>query len=261
MNKSSLQHKDLAAKRLDRLRTMVRQSRVVRIDDLARVLKVSAATVRRDLDRLESLGEIRRVHGGAVGIESRLEEPLFDDKTAIAAREKHRIAQAALKLIQPGDTLYLDGGSTVLELARLVRDRTNLTIVTNSLRAALELAGRGPRLILIGGELRRLSQTVVGPLTRLLLEQLNVDTAFMGTIGLTVEAGLTTTDPGEAYTKQLVSDRARRVVLLADRSKIGKVSFSRAGELCQVHTLITDKTLDQAWAEEIRKQGVEVILV
>jgi len=261
MNKSTLQHKDLAAKRLDRLRTMVRQTRVVRIDDLARVLKVSPATVRRDLDRLESLGEIRRVHGGAVGIESRLEEPLFDDKTAIAAREKHRIAQAAVKLIQPGDTLYLDGGSTVLELARLVRDRTNLTVVTNSLRAALELAGRGPRLILIGGELRRLSQTVVGPLTRLLLEQLNVDTAFMGTIGVTVQAGLTTTDPAEAYTKQLVSDRARRVVLLADRSKMGKVSFSRAGDLCQVDTLITDKSLDQTWVEEIRKQGVEVIQV
>jgi len=261
MNRNNLPHKELGAKRLDRLRAMVRQTRVVRIDDLARLLKVSPATIRRDLDQLESLGEIRRVHGGAVGIESRLEEPLFDDKTAIAAREKHRIAQAALKFIQPGDTIYLDGGSTVLELARLVRERTNLTVVTNSLRAALELAGRGPRLILIGGELRRLSQTLVGPLTRLLIEQLNVDTAFMGTIGLTVEAGLTTTDPGEAYTKQRVSDRARRVILLTDRSKIGKVSFSRAGELSQVDMLITDKGLDQAWAGEIREQGVEVVLV
>ena len=187
MNRGDVQHKDLAPKRLEQLRSIVRESRVVRIDELSRLLKVSSATVRRDLDYLESLGEIRRVHGGAVGIESRLEEPLFDDKTAIAVAEKHRIAEAAPTLIQPGDTIYLDGGSTVLGLARLVRERTNLTIVTNSLRAAIELAGGGPRLIMIGGELRRLSQTLVGPLTRLLLEQLNVDTAFMGTMGLTLK--------------------------------------------------------------------------
>jgi DeoR family transcriptional regulator, fructose operon transcriptional repressor len=254
-------NRELAPRRLDRLRTMVRQNRVVRIEDAARTLKVSSATVRRDLDQLESFGEIRRVHGGAVGIEGRLEEPFFDDKTAIAAREKHRIARAALKYLEPGHTIYLDGGSTVLELARLVRDRTNITVVTNSLRAALELAGRGPRLILTGGELRRLSQTMVGPLTRLLIQQLNVDTAFMGTIGLSVGEGLTTTDPGEAYTKELVMEHARSVILLADRSKIGKVSFSRAGELAKVRTLITDKGLDPEWAERLRQKGIEVILV
>lgn len=260
LSEDHLSSRDLAPKRLEQLRSIVRESRVVRIDELSRLLKVSSATVRRDLDYLESLGEIRRVHGGAVGIESRLEEPLFDDKTALAVAEKHRIAEAALTLVQPGDTIYLDGGSTVLGLARLVRERSNLTIVTNSLRAAIELAGGGPRLIMIGGELRRLSQTLVGPLTRLLLEQLNVDTAFMGTMGLTLK-GLTTTDPGEAYTKQLVVETARRVILLADSSKVGKVSFSRAGLLSHVDTLITDTGLDSKWTEQIRQAGVEVRLV
>lgn len=254
-----MKQKDLAPKRLERLRHILRRDHVVRITELLRELDVSPATIRRDLNELERLGEIRRVHGGAVSIESRLDEPLFDDKTSIAAKEKHRIAQAALTYIKPNDTIFLDGGSTVLELARLLRERSNLTILTNSLRAAIELAAQGPRLILIGGGLRRLSQTLVGPLTRLMLQELQVDKAFMGTIGLTLEEGLTTTDPSEAYTKELVMEHAREVILLADHSKVGKISFSRAGELEKVHVLITDRLVDRKFARELRRRGVEVV--
>jgi DeoR family transcriptional regulator, fructose operon transcriptional repressor len=255
------EQRELAPKRMEKLRGILRQSRIVRVEDLTKKLKVSTATVRRDLDRLENLGEIRRVHGGAVGIESRLEEPLFDDKASIAPRQKHRIATAALGFLKPGLTVYLDGGSTVLELARLARDRTNLTVVTNSLRAALELAGRGPRLILIGGELRRLSQTLVGPLTRFTLEELNVDIAFMGTMGLSLSEGLTTTEPAEAYTKQLIMHRAGKVVLLADSSKAGKVSFARAGLLEKVDIFITDRMLDREFSEKLRRMRIEVLEV
>ena len=251
--------RELAPKRIERLRQILRMDHVVSVEELSRQLRVSSATVRRDLAQLESLGEVRRVHGGAVGVESRLEEPLFDDKTSIAAREKQRIAQAALKFIKPNDTIFLDGGSTVLELARLVRDRSNLTVVTNSLRAAIELAAQGPRVILIGGEFRRLSQTLVGPLTRLTLDEVHVDKAFMGTIGLTLEEGLTTTDPSEAYTKELVMQHARQVFLLADHSKVGKVSFACAGQLGKVQVLITDKQIDRKFASQVRKNGVEVV--
>jgi DeoR/GlpR family transcriptional regulator of sugar metabolism len=251
--------RELAPKRLERLREILRIDHVVSVEELSRRLEVSAATVRRDLAQLESLGEVRRVHGGGVGTESRLEEPLFDDKTSIAAREKQRIAQAALKFIQPNDTIFLDGGSTVLELARLIRDRSNLTVVTNSLRSAIELAAQGPRVILIGGEFRRRSQTLVGPLTRLTLDEVHVDKAFMGTIGLTLEEGLTTTDPSEAYTKELVMQHARQVFLLADHSKVGKVSFACAGQLGRVQVLITDKQVDRKFSSRLRKDGVEVV--
>ncbi|MDE3066419.1 MAG: DeoR/GlpR transcriptional regulator [Verrucomicrobiota bacterium] len=253
--------KELAPRRLDHLRELVRGRGVIRLEEICRQLRVSPATVRRDLDQLEKAGAIRRVHGGAVSVESRLEEPLFDDKTSMAAREKHRIAAAALQFIEPGDTIFLDGGSTVLELARRLPDRTNLTVVTNSLRAALELAGRGPRLILIGGELRRLSQTLVGPLTRCLLEELHVDKAFMGTIGLALKEGLTTTDPSEAYTKELVAGRARQVILLADSGKAGKVAFARAGGLEHVHVFITDQALDKNFAKELTRKGIKVVRV
>ena len=251
--------KELAPRRLDNLRELIRGKGVIRIEEICHQLHVSPATVRRDLDQLEAAGTIRRVHGGAVSVESRLEEPLFDDKASIAAREKNRIAQSALQFVEPGDTIYLDGGSTVLEFARLLRDRTNLAVVTNSLRAAHELAGRGPRLILIGGELRRLSQTMVGPLTRFILQELQVDKAFMGTIGLTLKEGLTTTDPSEAYTKELVTSQARQVILLADSGKAGKVAFARAGRLENIHALVTDKALDKNFAKELIKKGIKVI--
>jgi len=253
--------KDLAPARQARLREFVRQAGAARVDDICRELRISPATARRDLEELEARGQLRRVHGGAVSVESRLEEPLFDDKTALAAREKRRIAERAAALIKAGDTVYLDGGSTVLELARLLVDRSDLTVATNSLRAAIELSGRGPRLILIGGELRRLSQTVVGPLTPNLLEQLHFDFAFMGTMGLTEAEGLTTSDPGEAFTKRLAMQRAQRVVLLADSGKVGQVSFAQAGRLADLHLFITDHALKPAIARAFRKRGVQVVTV
>ncbi len=256
-----LNHKDLAPQRWDRLRGLLRQNRVVRVEELCRELKASPATVRRDLEQLAERGEVQRVHGGAVSVESRLEEPLFDAKTSIATKEKHRIAQAALEFVKPGHTIYLDGGSTVLELARLLHDHTNLTVVTNSLRAAIELAGRGPRLILVGGELRRLSQTIVGPLTQQTLGGLRVDTAFMGTMGLGLKEGLTTTDPGEAYTKKLVMDQAGQVVVLADSSKAGKVVFANAGGWDNVDLLITDAKITKEFVRELTKQETRIVKV
>jgi DeoR/GlpR family transcriptional regulator of sugar metabolism len=254
-----IEQKDLAPQRWNNLRALLRQSGVLRVEDLSRQLNVSAATVRRDLDQLERNGAIRRVHGGAVSVESRLEEPLFDDKTSIAAREKRRIAEAAAALVEAGDTIYLDGGSTVLELARLLRDRSQLTVVTNSLQAAHELAGRGPRLIVIGGELRRLSQTLVGPLTRLLLTELHLDKAFMGTIGFSIKEGLTTTEPSEAFTKEIVMGQARQVIVLADSGKAGKVSFACAGRWEKVHVVITDKQVSQDFVKEFHQRGIKLI--
>jgi len=250
-------HRDLAPERQKRVLEIIRQRNAVRVDELCEALSVSAATIRRDLEMLEAEGCIRRVHGGAVDGQARLEEPLFDDKAGLAGTEKLGIARLALAHIREGDTIYLDGGSTILELARLLRDRSDITVVTNSLRAAVELASAGPRLMLLGGEFRRRSQTIVGTMTRSLLETIYLDVAFMGTIGVT-EAGLTTTDPNEAFTKQLVMTRARRVVLLADSSKIGKVSFAHAGALSDIGVLVTDGGADPQFVKKIRKVGVTV---
>lgn len=252
--------KDLAPERQTKIAEMLRHVRVLRVNEICEKLGVSPASVRRDLAEMETRGLLARVHGGAISTGStQLEEPLFDNKTGIAADEKRRIARACLDFIKPNDTLFLDGGSTVLALASLLVDRNQVTVVTNSLRVAGTLSGSGPRVIMVGGELRRRSQTFVGSLTRHLIENLHVDTAFMGTIGLSAEAGLTTTDPREALTKELVISHARQVILLADSTKIGTVSFVEFGSLDAVQVLITDKGASPKDIKPFTQKGVRVV--
>ena len=253
-------HPALAPQRRERIRTMVRDGGVARVEDLRKTLKVSVATIRRDLEILEEEGKVRRVHGGAVSTESRLEEAVFENKTHLSASEKQRIAEEAYKLIEADEAIYLNGGSTTLFLARLLRDRKDLTLVTNSLQAAIELSDSGPRVILTGGELRRISQTMVGPLTSAVLEQVRVDKAFMGTMGMCLKHGLTTTDPNEAYSNDVISKQAGKVILLADSSKAEKVCFARFGDWDSVDLLISDKKLPQIFTKSLRKRGIKVRL-
>ncbi len=255
------ENRELAVEREEKLLARVKAGRIVRVDALVRDLGVSAATIRRDLEQLEKRGTLRRVHGGAMAVESNLDEPLFDDKTQIAATEKLCIARAAVGFVKPGASIFLDGGSTILAMAPLLREMTDLTVVTNSLRVAAELAGGGPTLIIVGGELRRRSQTMVGPLTEPALSALHVDIAFVGTIGLDLETGLTTTDPREAFTKRLILRRAQQIILLADSSKCGKTSFIRFGSPEEAHVFITDSSTPEHLLKVLRRKGVRVITV
>jgi DeoR/GlpR family transcriptional regulator of sugar metabolism len=251
--------RDLAPERLEKIAQLLRDRHVVRVKELCQIMGVSPATVRRDLTEMESRGLIRKVHGGAVPASPRLSEPLFDDKAAVRTREKQRISKMALELLTPNDTVFLDGGSTVLALATHLVNMDELTVVTNSLRVAGALSGAGPRVVVIGGELRNLSQTFVGPLTGPMIGKLHVDIAFMGTIGIDIKKGLTTTDPREAYTKEQVIKSAQHVVLLADSSKIGAVSFVGFAEVADIGTFITDTGAAKRDLQAIRKENVTVV--
>jgi DeoR/GlpR family transcriptional regulator of sugar metabolism len=258
---SDVVSRELAEARWRKLRGLLRERGILRVEELASELGVSSATVRRDLAALEASGELRRVHGGAATPETRDEEPLFDDKASRAAQEKQRIAEAALKLIRPRDIVYLDGGSTILALAHLLTSHTQLTVVTNSLRVAQVFSSGGPRMILTGGECRLLSQTFVGPLTRAVLDQMYLDIAFMGTIGISAKDGMTTTDPAEALTKEQAMAHASRIVLLADSSKFGKTSFVRFGSLKALSTVISDNQVPSAERKAFQRLGVETVFV
>jgi DeoR/GlpR family transcriptional regulator of sugar metabolism len=230
------------------------------ITELSEELDVSEATVRRDLQSLEDQGKARRVHGGAIRVQFPRTEPIFTEKAAFHAGEKRSIADIALNFIEDNDSIYLDGGSTVLGLARMLNQKKNLTIVTNSLMAAAELMESGHRLILIGGEFRALSRTLVGPLTSKIVNSLAIDKAFMGTIGFTIEGGISTTDPGEAYTKELIMHRARKVFLLVDSSKIGVPSFASSGSLNDIDTIITDSGIPEKEQKALKKKKIEVFV-
>jgi DeoR/GlpR family transcriptional regulator of sugar metabolism len=255
----SLGGRDLAPQRRQRIRSIVESRGAARLEELSVALGVSQATVRRDLDELEAEGRVRRVHGGVVAVEGRSGEPHFEVKAAEAADEKERIAARAVAMLAPEDTVYLDSGSTVLAVARLLRGWDRLTVVTNSLPAVVELAGRGPRLIVAGGEFRPTSQALVGPLSAHLLENIHVDRAFVGSYAVSLEDGLTTTDPGEALTKRLAMERATQVVLLADSRKMGARSFAKAGRLDDVDVLVTDTGIDERIARSLERRGITVI--
>ena len=252
-------HKMITPEREQRILDLLHQATVLTVPQLARELAVSDATIRRDLQNLHERKLLQRVRGGATTQSLTRVEPLFQDKEGQNSEAKARIAAKALERIADNDVIYLDGGSTLLMLARLLEARQNLTIVTNSLMAAATLMTMKHRLILVGGEFRGLSRTVVGPLTASVIQELHVDKAFMGTIGFTVEDGMTTTDPAEAFTKGQVMRRANQIILLADSSKLGVPSFARSGAPADLDMLITD-ACDPRFRQELEQLGVEVVL-
>lgn len=252
-------HRLLTAEREQLILDLLKRSDVLPVSSLSTKLGVSEATVRRDLQHLHQRGLLERVHGGATVKVGSQAELLFSDKEGKYSEEKQLIAQAALELIEEHDTIYLDGGSTVLQLAKLLEARSGLTIVTNSLMAASVLMESGHRLVLTGGEFRALSRTMVGPLSSAILENLTVDKAFMGTIGLTLEDGLSTTDANEAFTKKLVMSRASQVILLADQSKFSVPSFVNSGALEDLHVVISD-CVDEEFRQRFTDLGIKLIL-
>ncbi len=229
------------------------------ISELSKKVNVSEATVRRDLQSLEQQGKVKRVHGGAVLVKKLEIEPLYTEKASQNALEKTYIANLALELINDSDTIYLDGGSTIVQLAKLLDKKNNLTIVTNSLAAIAELVKTEHNLIFIGGEVRKISRTVVGTLTNEIISKIQINKAFLGTFGFTIEDGISTTEANEAYTKELVMKKANEVIVIADSSKLGTPSFVASGKISDIDILITDKNIDAEFAEQLKEKNIRLI--
>ena len=218
----------------------------VDVAEVASELGVTSETVRKDLIRLERRGMLRRVHGGAVPVADLTYEPVVAERTAFAA-EKQRIARAALEHLPERGTVLLDAGSTTAWLAEVFPTDRPLDVFTNTLPIALTLLARSNLTVhTLGGRLRGPTSAEVGPLADRALRDLNVDVAFLGTNGISLERGLTTPDEDEAATKQLMLSAARRRILLADHSKVGLVSLCKHAELRDVDLLITDAGLTDA---------------
>jgi DeoR family transcriptional regulator of aga operon len=249
------------AERLSAILEELSSDGTVGVTELVSTLGVSAATVRRDLELLEQQKLLARTHGGAVAQGVLFELPLRY-KSGRHQDEKRRIAAAAARLVEDGAAIGLTGGTTTTEVARAVIDRDRLTVVTNALNIASELAIRpNLKLVVTGGYARTESYELVGPLAEQSLAGLNLDVVFLGTDGISAEAGLTTHHEVEAHTDLALIERARRVVVVADSSKIGRVAFAQICGVDRVHELITDVDADPQLLAGLRDAGVEVATV
>lgn len=233
----------------------------VRVDELSAELGISASSLRRDLAVLEQRGLVRRVHGGATSVPGAL-LPVRYRRTR-QRDAKARIAAAAVEQIpqRPG-AVALCGGTTTTEVARRLVGRTELTIVTNAVNIAVELAAHPRmRVIVAGGSLRPESYEAVGPMTDRFVEGLNFGVTVMGVDGISAEGGLTTHDAVEARTDQGFAERSQRLVVVADSSKVGRVTLSRIVPLSRAALLVTDVDAPADAVDRLRDAGLEVLLV
>ena len=240
------------------LNLLSKQQRIL-VTDVAEALGVSETTVRRDLQDLEEQALLKRTHGGAVPIELTTFEPSVQEKSELFTAEKQSIGQLATTFISPGDAILLDAGTTTLAIARQLPD-IDLTVATNSLEIAQELS-RHKRVatIVIGGELRHTTGSLVGSFTELLLQHFNADKFFLGANGIHLNRGITTANSTEASAKRFMMAAARETYLVADHSKFNQIHMVQICELGDIDLLLTDAALPSDLQIGLRAQGVEIV--
>jgi DeoR family transcriptional regulator of aga operon len=254
----------LTEQRRRNLLDLVDQQGQVTVADMVKRFSISAVTVRSDLDALASLGAVVRSHGGAVRrLEATQDYPLRAKET-LHRDEKIRIGKAAAELVEPGETIILDSGTTTAEIARhLKRMKTQpLTVITNALNIGVELADSpGISLIMIGGLLRPVSCSFVGPQAEAMMNEFHANRLFLAVDGFDLENGPSTPDVLEAQLNNVMIRSAREVNVVTDFSKLGRRSVSRIGPFNRIRRLITDNRAPQEFTEGLRKSGIEVIEV
>jgi DeoR family fructose operon transcriptional repressor len=238
-----------------------RNSGRVDVGELAVEFDVTPETVRRDLTSLERHGLLRRVHGGAIPVERLGFEPGLPAREEAMASEKARIAKAALEELPAEGAILLDSGTTTARLAEILPADRELTVVTNAVPIAMLLATRPNVTVLtVGGRVRGRTLAMVDGWALRVLADTYVDVAFIGTNGISVERGLTTPDVAVAAVNAAMMGAARRVIVLADHTKVGNDGFARFGELEAVDTLVTDDGLDVGVAADLQAAGPRVVL-
>ena len=255
--------------RLDAILDLLSHQGRLDVDELVVALGVSAATVRRDLDRLADQQLLTRTHGGAVPTAASYDLPLRYKATRFASA-KQRIAAKGAAMVRPGQVVGFNGGTTTTEVARaLVRrsdlpvdgEQTTLTVVTNSLNIATELAvRRHVKLVVVGGVARPQSYELIGPLADAALAELNLDLVFLGVDAFDVVHGAMARHEGEASVNRQLAERARRVVVVADHSKLGGSAFARICDADQVDVLLTDERPDAETVAALAEREVEVVV-
>lgn len=252
----------LVAERYEKIVELVNERGSIRVSELSELCGVTEETIRRDLDRLEQAGRLRRSHGGAVSVKDQDQhtqpETPYSEREIIRADDKRRIALEAIKLISPGDRILLDASSTTWYMAREMPD-IPLTVLTNSIKVALELAGKERiEVISTGGQLARRSLSYVGPLAERSLDAYHVDKLFLSCKGVHLERGISESNELQARIKHKMIGMADQVFVLADSSKFGVQAFTHVSDLSEVNRLVTDRRVPDDIVRELESRGIGV---
>lgn len=247
------------SQRRETILQMLSRQGSVQVTELVEQLGVSAVTIRHDLSALGSQGLVTRSHGGAVLTRVPPPEQTMGQKNALYHEQKERIGAFAASLVEAGDNIVIDSGTTTIFLARNLHDASGVTVATNGLNIAWELADApGVDLILTGGLLRKQSLSFQGSQAEACLQAYNFDKLFLGVDGLDLQFGVTTHHEAEASLNRMMVERAKRIIVLTDSSKFGRVSLHRIAQLDRIHTIITDAGIGPEYREGLLKLGIEL---
>lgn len=251
----------LVQERYDKIVQLVNERGSIRVTELSELCQVTEETIRRDLDRLEQAGRLRRSHGGAVSVKDQQPEIPYFEREITHADEKRRIAEEAVKMIQPKDRILLDASSTAWYMAASMPD-IPLTVLTNSIKVAMELSGKEKiEVISTGGILASRSLSYVGPLAERSLDAYHVDKAFFSCKGVHLERGISESNELQARIKHKMVGMADQVILLADSSKFGVQAFTHVADMSDVDTIITDGRLSPELLLQLKEKQIFITTV
>jgi DeoR/GlpR family transcriptional regulator of sugar metabolism len=239
---------------------LVKEKWKVTVSELSQLFNVSEATIRRDLEEMDGQG-LQRTHGSAVSLESSIKEPPILQRMSEQAESKRRIGLAATELVKDGQTIFLGGGTTTLEIARQLPEKLHLTVISNSLVVVNELAGNpNIELVVIGGMFRQSELSMVGHPAELVMREFRADKVIMGMRAIDIRQGFTNDYMPAILTDRAILQIASELIVVSDHSKFGRICSVFLAPITAAHIIITDAEIPAEIANELRGLGIKLII-
>jgi len=246
-----------AEERLLKIIELISETGSVQVEELARVLDVSLMTIRRDLEKLKQEGRIDRCHGGAI---IKREVPYIEKRT-LETSEKQKIAEKCVEFIKKGNAIYLDAGTTTYEIAKLIKDISALTVITNDIEIAKLLLTTNINVIICGGTIQKSTGSMVGALANQMMEDMRIDIAFLGAMSIDDQYNVLTPTLDKAVMKRTICKNAKQKYLVVDSSKFGKQALIKINHLSDYTAVITNKKFNLEEDKKIKGMRITVVLV
>lgn len=249
----------LAIERRKEILAKLREEKKVLVGDLSKLYKVTEETIRRDLELLEQKGLAKKTYGGAVLVDDLKEDLPYSIRKQTNIKEKKKVAELVSDIIQDGEHIMLDASSTSLYIAKSIRNKENITVITNSLEVMFELADKkGWRILSTGGVMKEGALALVGPQTEKMIENFHVDKAIISCKGIDKNIGITDSNESDVEIKKRMIESAKEVILVVDSGKFDKISFVRMGNFSSIDYVVTDANPSEEWHETFERNGISL---